>query len=164
MQQHTLPDLAYDFGGLEPYYSAEMLERPRRPRRETASLSATPAERLRHLGSFDARPCRPSTGSRFVDDVREMLVPRRGSRHGPLPPLLLGLTIVTGLVDAFSYLLLGHVFVANMTGNVVFLGFAIAGAKGFSIPASLVALGSFVVGALVGGKVGSGLGRHRGHC
>ena len=92
-----------------------------------------------------------------------MLVPRRGSRHGPLPPLLLGLTIVTGLVDTFSYLLLGHVFVANMTGNVVFLGFAIAGAKGFSIPASLVALGSFVVGALVGGKVGSGLGRHRGH-
>jgi uncharacterized membrane protein YoaK (UPF0700 family) len=101
--------------------------------------------------------------SRFVDDVREMLVPRRGSRHGPLPPLLLGLTIVTGLVDAFSYLLLGHVFVANMTGNVVFLGFAIAGAKGFSIPASLVALGSFVVGALIGGKAGSVLGGHRGH-
>ena len=68
-------------------------------------------------------------GHRFVDDVRDMLVPRRGSRHGPLPPLLLGLTVVTGLVDAFSYLLLGHVFVANMTGNVVFLGFAIAGAK-----------------------------------
>ena len=67
------------------------------------------------------------------------------------PPLLLGLTIVTGLVDAFSYLLLGHVFVANMTGNVVFLGFAPA--TGFSIPASLVALGSFVCGALIGGKV-----------
>jgi Protein of unknown function (DUF1275) len=37
------------------------------------------------------------------------------------------LTVVTGLVDAFSYLVLGHVFVANMTGNVVFLGFALAG-------------------------------------
>jgi uncharacterized membrane protein YoaK (UPF0700 family) len=98
----------------------------------------------------------------FLDDVRDMLVPRRGSRHGPLPPLLLGLTFVTGLVDAFSYLLLGHVFVANMTGNVVFLGFAFAGANGFSIPASLVALGSFVVGALIGGKVGSWLGGHRG--
>ncbi len=100
---------------------------------------------------------------RFVDEVREMIIPHRGSRHGPLPPLLLGLTLVTGLVDAFSYLLLGHVFVANMTGNVVFLGFAIAGAQGFSIPASLVALGSFVFGALIGGKVGSGLGHHRGH-
>ena len=98
----------------------------------------------------------------FIDEVRQMLVPNRGSRHGPLPPLLVGLTIVTGLVDAFSYLLLGHVFVANMTGNVVFLGFALAGATGFSIPASLVALGSFVGGALIGGKVGSGRGRHRG--
>jgi uncharacterized membrane protein YoaK (UPF0700 family) len=100
---------------------------------------------------------------RFFDEVREMVLPRPGSRHGPLPPLLLALTFVTGLVDAFSYLLLGHVFVANMTGNVVFLGFAFAGAAGFSIPASLVALGSFVFGALVGGRVGFGLGRHRGH-
>ena len=31
------------------------------------------------------------------------------------------MTLVTGLVDAFSYLVLGHVFVANMTGNVVSL-------------------------------------------
>jgi len=44
-----------------------------------------------------------------------------------------------GLVDAFSYLVLGHVFVANMTGNVVFLGFALAGAPGFSITASFAA-------------------------
>ena len=99
----------------------------------------------------------------FFDDLREMLVPRREGKHGPLPLLLLGLTFVTGLVDAFSYLVLGHVFVANMTGNVVFLGFAFAGASGFSIAASLVALGAFVVGALIGGKAGSGLGRHRGH-
>ena len=90
-------------------------------------------------------------------------MPHRGGRHGPLPPLLLGLTLVTGLVDAFSYLVLGHVFVANMTGNVVFLGFAIAGAPGFSIPASLVALGSFVCGALIGGKAVASLGQHRGH-
>jgi uncharacterized membrane protein YoaK (UPF0700 family) len=38
------------------------------------------------------------------------------------------LTVVTGLVDAFSYLVLGYVFVANMTGNVVFLAFALSGA------------------------------------
>jgi uncharacterized membrane protein YoaK (UPF0700 family) len=47
--------------------------------------------------------------------------------HGPLPVLLVCLTVVTGLVDAFSYLSLGHVSVANMTGNVVSLGFALAG-------------------------------------
>ncbi len=51
-----------------------------------------------------------------------------GRSHGPLPVLLVALTVVTGLVDAFSYLSLGHVFVANMTGNVVFLGFGLAGA------------------------------------
>jgi uncharacterized membrane protein YoaK (UPF0700 family) len=45
----------------------------------------------------------------------------------------------------------------------VFLGFAFAGAKGFSIAASLVALGAFLFGALIGGKLGSGLGHHRGH-
>lgn len=98
----------------------------------------------------------------FLADARGTLVPERDSRHGPLPPLLLALTLLTGLVDAFSYLVLGHVFVANMTGNVVFLGFALAGAPGFSIAASVVALASFWSGALVGGRVGSLLGEHRG--
>ena len=36
---------------------------------------------------------------------------------------LLLLTFATGIVDAVSVLVLGHVFVANMTGNVIFLGF-----------------------------------------
>jgi uncharacterized membrane protein YoaK (UPF0700 family) len=100
--------------------------------------------------------------SRFFTDVRETLLPRPGGRHGPLPPLLVGLTVVTGLVDAFSYLVLGHVFVANMTGNVVFLGFALVGTPGFSIAASLVALVTFWLGALVGGRIGARLGQHRG--
>ena len=64
-------------------------------------------------------------------------------RHGPLPVLLVGLTVVTGLVDAFSYLRLGHVFVANMTGNVVFLGLALAGVGEVSIAASLLAVVAF---------------------
>jgi uncharacterized membrane protein YoaK (UPF0700 family) len=72
------------------------------------------------------------------------------------------MTVVTGLVDAFSYLVLGHVFVANMTGNVVFLGFAIAGAQGFSIAASLVALVSFGFGSLLGGRIVTKYGSHRG--
>jgi uncharacterized membrane protein YoaK (UPF0700 family) len=83
-------------------------------------------------------------------------------RHGPLPALLLVLTAVTGLVDAVSYLGLGHVFVANMTGNVVFLGFAFADAADFSIAASLAAIGAFMAGALAGGRIGSSEGYHRG--
>jgi uncharacterized membrane protein YoaK (UPF0700 family) len=82
-------------------------------------------------------------------------------RHGPLPALLLVLTAVTGLVDAVSYLKLGHVFVANMTGNVVFLGFAFADAADFSISASLAAIAAFLAGALAGGEIGSREGRHR---
>jgi uncharacterized membrane protein YoaK (UPF0700 family) len=81
------------------------------------------------------------------------LRPHSDSADGPLPPLLLTLTVVTGLVDATSYLKLGHVFVANMTGNVVFLGFGIAGAGGISIWASLTALGSFLVGGVAGGRI-----------
>jgi uncharacterized membrane protein YoaK (UPF0700 family) len=61
--------------------------------------------------------------------------------------LLLVMTFVTGAVDAVSILRLDHVFVANMTGNIVFLGFALAGAKGFSVSASLVALAAFLTGA-----------------
>jgi uncharacterized membrane protein YoaK (UPF0700 family) len=83
-------------------------------------------------------------------------------KHGPLPAFLIVLTFVTGLVDAVSYLRLGHVFVANMTGNIVFLGFAIAGAPDFSIAASVVATAAFLVGALGGGRLGARTGQHRG--
>jgi uncharacterized membrane protein YoaK (UPF0700 family) len=84
------------------------------------------------------------------------------ARHGPLPLLLIVLTVVTGLVDAVSYLQLGHVFVANMTGNVLFLGFAAAGSAQFSVGVSLVAIGSFLAGAVAGGRLGSSIGQHRG--
>jgi uncharacterized membrane protein YoaK (UPF0700 family) len=72
-----------------------------------------------------------------------------------LPPLFLILTFVTGVVDATSYLRLGRVFVANMTGNVVFLGFGLAGAGGISIVASLSALGAFLLGGVAGGRLGN---------
>jgi uncharacterized membrane protein YoaK (UPF0700 family) len=98
----------------------------------------------------------------FLAEIRGTLFPRSGAKDGPLPPLLIAMTLVTGLVDAFSYLVLGHVFVANMTGNVVFLAFALAGAPGFSIAASLIALGSFLLGTFGGGLLGSRLGKHRG--
>ena len=83
--------------------------------------------------------------------------------HGPLPVLLVCLMVVTGLVDAFSYLRLGHVFVANMTGNVVFLGFALAGVGEISILASLLAVLAFAIGAAVGGRWAAGRAVHRGH-
>lgn len=75
------------------------------------------------------------------------------------PPLslvvtLAALTVASGFVDAVSFLGLGHVFTANMTGNVVLLGFAAAGAPGFSMGASLCALAAFVVGAVAGGRLG----------
>jgi uncharacterized membrane protein YoaK (UPF0700 family) len=79
-----------------------------------------------------------------------------------LPVLLIALTIVTGVVDAVSYIALGHVFVANMTGNVVFLGFALAGASGLSVSASLAALAAFVLGAVAGGRIASHWREHRG--
>jgi uncharacterized membrane protein YoaK (UPF0700 family) len=61
------------------------------------------------------------------------------------------MTMTTGIVDAVSILSLGRVFVANMTGNVVFVAFALAGAKGFSVAASLFALAGFLLGAVGGG-------------
>jgi uncharacterized membrane protein YoaK (UPF0700 family) len=83
-------------------------------------------------------------------------------RDGPLPFLLLLLTVNTGVVDAVSILSLGRVFVANMTGNVVFVGFAAAGAPGFSLSASLWALGGFIAGAYFGGVLVRRIATHRG--
>lgn len=75
----------------------------------------------------------------------------------PLPWLLLLLSLTTGLVDAASVLGLGKVFTANMTGNVVFLGFALAGTPGFVAAPFLAALGAFMGGALVAGRIGKSL-------
>jgi uncharacterized membrane protein YoaK (UPF0700 family) len=101
-------------------------------------------------------------GMSALREVADTLWPPPGDRHGPLVPMMLALTFVTGVVDAASYLRLGHVFVANMTGNIVFLGFALAGARGLSSATSLVALGSFLVGALAGGRLGARTPEHRG--
>jgi uncharacterized membrane protein YoaK (UPF0700 family) len=84
-------------------------------------------------------------------------------RH-PLVRALLVLTFTTGLVDAVSYLGLGRVFTANMTGNIVFLGFGIAGSGGLPVVAPLVSLGSFLVGAGAGGVLAARMGeRHPNH-
>lgn len=72
----------------------------------------------------------------------------------PRVPLLLLLSATTGLVDAASVLGLDKVFTANMTGNVVFLGFAAAGAPGFRVAPFIVATASFMLGALIAGRTG----------
>jgi uncharacterized membrane protein YoaK (UPF0700 family) len=55
-------------------------------------------------------------------------------RH-PLTRTLLVLTLTTGVIDAACYLGLGRVFAANMTGNVVLLGFGVVGGRmGAALP------------------------------
>jgi uncharacterized membrane protein YoaK (UPF0700 family) len=82
----------------------------------------------------------------------------------PLARTLLALTFTTGIVDAVSYLGLGRVFSANMTGNIVLLGFGIAGSGGLPVVAPIVSLCAFLCGAGVGGKLASRLAeRHHRH-
>jgi uncharacterized membrane protein YoaK (UPF0700 family) len=66
---------------------------------------------------------------------------------------LIALTFSTGLIDAVSFISLGHVFTANMTGNIVLLGFAVGGATGLSAARSGVSLLAFMAGALFGGMI-----------
>ncbi len=71
----------------------------------------------------------------------------------PLVPLLILLSFTTGLVDAVSILGLSKVFTANMTGNVVFLAFALAGTPGFRWPLYVTGLGFFALGAGLAGWI-----------
>lgn len=78
----------------------------------------------------------------------------------PVLRTLLVLTLLSGLIDGVCYIGLGHVFTANMTGNVVVLGFAAAGAPGFSAPACLTSLGLFLAGAVAGGRLSLRIKQH----
>jgi len=80
-------------------------------------------------------------------------LPNRGERV--LYGSLLALTFVTGLIDAASLISLGHVFTANMTGNVVFMAMALAGAPGLSLLRSLLAFLATLAGGALGGHLDS---------
>lgn len=89
---------------------------------------------------------------------REYDVPRSGTKppapaqaggKGRVLAPLLVLTLLSGVIDAVSLLGLGHVFVANMTGNLVLAGLALAGAPGASLSGAPVALGGFLAGTLL---------------
>jgi uncharacterized membrane protein YoaK (UPF0700 family) len=107
-------------------------------------MSATPAE---------PGPDRGPVAARGGDSIRD-----------PLARGLLVLTFSTGLVDAASYLGLGRVFTANMTGNIVLLGFGIAGSGGLPVVAPLVSLAAFLAGSAAGGVLATRIGdRHAEH-
>src|SRR5437867_9685930 len=81
----------------------------------------------------------------------KLTVASRPAQYDSLIVALIALTFTTGLIDAVSYLGLGRVFTANMTGNIVLLGFGIAGSGGLPVVAPVVSLGAFLAGSAVGG-------------
>jgi uncharacterized membrane protein YoaK (UPF0700 family) len=67
--------------------------------------------------------------------------------------LLVLLTMTSGCVDAISFLALGQVFTAAMTGNTVLFGLAVVHTGGLSVPGYAFALLGFVLGAAVGATI-----------
>ncbi|MGL5859059.1 MAG: YoaK family protein [Angustibacter sp.] len=76
-------------------------------------------------------------------------------------PLLLLMTVATGVVDAASYLAMGQLFVTKMTGNLLLLGtsWSTSGLGHLTI-AVPVALAMFLCGAAIGGRFTRWLGDH----
>ncbi|TFB94072.1 DUF1275 domain-containing protein [Cryobacterium sp. HLT2-28] len=93
-------------------------------------------------------PTRPSPYPK--DPVLETLRRHPANLH---LGLMLALTFSTGVADAVGYLGLDRVFTGNMTGNVVILGMALAGANNLPVAGPLLALFTFMLGAAVGGRV-----------
>ncbi|MDQ7724086.1 DUF1275 domain-containing protein [Bacillus halotolerans] len=63
--------------------------------------------------------------------------------------LLSLLCLTAGIVDVIGYLSLGHVFTANMTGNIVLLGLAIGKSLQVTVFHSLTALIGFIFGVII---------------
>jgi uncharacterized membrane protein YoaK (UPF0700 family) len=70
--------------------------------------------------------------------------------------LLNALTVSSGAVDAISFLALGKVFSAFMTGNIAFLGLRIAGAGGPGKVAILVSMVAFALGVYISARIAKG--------
>jgi uncharacterized membrane protein YoaK (UPF0700 family) len=97
---------------------------------------------------------RPATNlDRSVPATMAESAPSVTDGHPITSTILLVMTAVTGIVDAVSYLGVGRVFTANMTGNVVLLAFAAAGVTGLSVARSFAALFCFFAGAVFGGRL-----------
>jgi uncharacterized membrane protein YoaK (UPF0700 family) len=87
--------------------------------------------------------------------------PTSESLRDPLTQALLLLTFTTGLVDAVSFIGIGRVFTANMTGNVALLGFGLAGSAHLPVLAPMVSLAGFLAGAGGGGALAARMGTRR---
>lgn len=80
---------------------------------------------------------------------------RGAAERYPLTVVMVCLTLATGILDAVSFLALGQVFTATQTGNLLFLGFGIAGQGGLPVLTTVISLGSFVLGAGIGARMES---------
>src|ERR1700758_2680075 len=67
--------------------------------------------------------------------------------------LLNALTVSSGAVDAISFLALGKVFSAFMTGNIAFLGLRVAGASAPGAVAIIVSMAAFAAGVYVSSRI-----------
>jgi uncharacterized membrane protein YoaK (UPF0700 family) len=67
--------------------------------------------------------------------------------------LLVGLSVSSGAVDAISYLALGKVFTAFMTGNVVFIGLAVAGEGASNVVHAGLSLATFAAGVYLAQQI-----------
>lgn len=75
------------------------------------------------------------------------------ARTDPLLKYLVLLTAVMGIVDAAAFLGLGGIFTAFMTGNILFVGFAVAGGDGLEPVGCLTALLAFVAGSFLASRL-----------
>ncbi|MCC2333445.1 YoaK family protein [Cellulomonas wangsupingiae] len=78
---------------------------------------------------------------------------RRPTPVGLYTSGLLLLTAATGAIDAVSFLALDGVFTGNMTGNVLFLAFALVGVPDIPLLNNAFALVGFALGSVVGGRL-----------
>lgn len=69
------------------------------------------------------------------------------------------LCLVAGMVDAYGYMTLGHVFAANMTGNTVLLAIAAVGGELAASVNYVLTLCSFAAGAVFGAVLKRASGR-----
>ncbi len=90
----------------------------------------------------------PRTGAEEL-----ILTVRRVSQPSVRDVLLVGLTFSSGAVDAISFLALGKVFTAFMTGNLVFLGLGLAGGEVADVLRVAVSLAAFAAGVAVAARI-----------
>ena len=67
--------------------------------------------------------------------------------------MLLLLCLTAGIVDVIGYLSIGHVFTANMTGNIVLLGLSIGNSLHATAVYSLIALFGFIIGVIISAAI-----------